>query len=187
MKSLMKLTTAGLMLMMLACGGGGGGGQTIADADALFVAGNYSGAFALYISFIPDNGGQALVGAGWCDLRLNSYAQADSFFTAAAADSLPDGYAGWSFTSWVLNSPQKAIDNAAFVLIKAPNYSFSLDSRVDKDHLIWIQAESYLELQNYQACIDKIVLLDGGFTATASDPNIANILAAKLQTLGAAS
>ena len=181
----MKTAITGLMMIMLACGGGGG--KSIAEADALFAAGDYSTALALYITFIPKNGGEAQVGAGWCDLRLNSYAQADSFFAAAAADSLPDGYAGWCFTSWALNSAQEAIDYAAFVLIKEPSYAFSLDSRVDKDHLIWIQAESYLELQNYQACIDKIILLDGGFTANASDPDIANILAAKLQTLGAAS
>jgi hypothetical protein len=97
-----------------------------------------------------------------------------------------DGYAGWSFTSWALNQPQTALERATFVLFKEPNYVFSQDTRIKAEHLIWVQAASYLQLQNYSACLQKIQILAPSFSPDLNDPNIEDALLIKLEELGSA-
>lgn len=159
-------------------------GPSLEDAVGLFADQDYEAALAMYINLIPKEGSSARVGAGWCELRLHSYSDAVSYFEAAAADSLPDGYAGWSFALWALDQPSPALQKASVVLTKQPNFTLSLDTKIKAEHLIWIQASCYLELVNYSLCLQKIQLLDASFSPNLNDPNIANILLTKLETLG---
>ncbi len=155
------------------------------QANETFKDGHYEDALALYEDLILTEGVTAQIGAAWCYIRLNEITSANTYFSLAADDSLTDGYAGWSFTSWALNNPQSAIDKADFVIRKSSNYVFSLDARITKDHLIWIQASSYFQLRNNAACVNKIQLLDASFTPDLNAVNIDQLIAEKLQSLGA--
>lgn len=191
MKTRHKLWLIGLLSMALvSCSGGGGGKDkvTLTKATDRFATGDYDQALSDFERLIATEGSQAATGAGWCLIRLSSVARADSFFATTAADSIPDAYAGWSFTSWALNDPNDAIAQAAFVLRKDADFHLGLDARVTKDNLIWIQASSYLQLANYTACYNKIKLLDGGYVyPTGTNAQIATALMQKLQSLGSAS
>ncbi len=162
-------------------------GPTLKEANVLFTDGSYTEALEVYLDLIPEQGSPARVGAGWCYLRLHQLSDASVQFTAAAADSIMDGFAGWSFVSWALDQPQNAINRANFVLSKQPGYVSTLDERIKAEHLVWIQAASYLQLQNYSVCLQKIQLLAPSFSPNLNDPNIEDILLVKLEELGNAS
>ena len=153
-------------------------------ANENFKDGDYEAALALYEELILTEGITAQIGAAWCYIRLNEITSANTYFSLAAGDSLIDGYAGWSFTSWALNDLQGAIDRAGFVIRKNPSYSFSLDSRITVNHLVWIQASSYFQLGNRTVCVDKMKLLDPSFNPDLNASNIDQIIAEKLQSLG---
>lgn len=185
--SKIRLMAAFLLAFIIGCGGGGGGNKvTITKADTLFGDGDYQDAQEAYVQLIASQGAPAIAGAAWCSIRLNNYAQADSFFTAAAVTLNADGLAGWSFASWALNDPQDAIDHAAAALA-ATFTTLSIDTRVTADHLIWIQASSYLQLGNYTECYNKIHLIDTGYVMpTGTAYQISTALLTKLASLGVA-
>lgn len=176
------------LLFWVGCGGGGGGDKDPLDAaNDLFAAKNYAAALVEYLDAVTTEGSPANVGAGWCYLRLQDYANADAQFTAAAADSLIDGYAGWAIVKWVQNDPDAVVNYVDLVVGQDANYIFALDTRVTAGALIYIQASAYLELEDYAMCLATIQILDSGYTADLNDPNIEDILLAKLTDLGAAS
>ncbi|MBL7961208.1 hypothetical protein JNL27_13325 [bacterium] len=158
---------------------------SLTQAKNVFKDGDYEAALVLYEDLIETEGSTARVGAAWCYIRLNDYATANTYFSLSADDSLMDGYAGWTFTAWAANSPQVAIERANFVLRKNAAYVLSLDSRVNANHLIWIQASSYFQLGNYTASVEKIKLLDASFNPNLNASNISQLIAEKLQVLGA--
>lgn len=180
--------TAFITAFIIGCGGGGGGKMTISKAGNLFGDGDYQDAQEAYVDLIPSQGAPAIAGAAWCSIRLHNYVQADSFFTAAGVTLNADGHAGWSFANWALNSPQDAIDEATAALTATPAFtSLSIDPQVTDDHLIWIQASSYLQLANYTECYNKIHLLDTGYVMpTGNTDQIASALLTKLTSLGVA-
>lgn len=182
-----RLMAAFLLAFIIGCGGGGGGSKvTITKADNLFGDGDYQDAQEAYVSLIASEGAPAIAGAAWCSIRLNNYAQADSFFTAAAVALNADGYAGWSFANWALNDPTDAVAHAAAAL-SASFATLTIDPRITDDHLIWIQASSYLQLGNYTECYNKIHLLDAAFVMpTGNNNQIASALLTKLTSLGVA-
>ncbi len=174
-------------LLVFACGGGGGSDTSpLEEANDLLAAKNYDAALTIYLDVVATEGSAARVGAGWCYLRLEQYANADTQFSAAAADSLIDGYSGWSIVKWVLNDPAASVSHADFVIAHNASYVFALDTRVTAAELVYIQASAYLELENYAMCLAKIQVLSPGYTADLNDPNIEDILLAKLTDLGSA-
>ena len=184
-----RLMTAFLLTFIIGCGGGGGGSKvTITKADNLFGDGNYQDAQEAYVALIAAEGAPAIAGAAWCSIRLHNFAQADSFFTAAGVTLDADGYAGWSFASWALNDPTDALAHATSALSATPAFTtLSIDPQVTSNHLIWIQASSYLQLGNYAECFNKIHLLDAGFVMpTGTQYQISTALLTKLTSLGVA-
>ena len=179
-----------LFAFMIGCGGGGGGSKklTLTEANDLFTSGTYGDALEAYADLIPTEGAPAIAGAAWCSIRLGNYVQADSFFTAAGSVTLnADGYAGWSFANWSLNNVTDAIAHANSALAASPNFTLSLDTRVTKDNLIWIQASSYLQTGNYTECYNKLHLLDADFAMPSGTSfEIAAALLFELQSLGVA-
>lgn len=178
------------------CGGGGsddnnGGGLSpdeatiiLSEARDLFSAGSYADAYTHYATlFTTGKADSAHAGAGWCKLRLSDYALASGEFSQSTSI---DAHAGLVFTGWATGSLDGAISEADYVLGLDANYTLSYDSRVTKTHLIWIQAACYFQKNQYANCLAKIQLLDSGFTADVNSPSIKEILAAKLETLGAA-
>jgi tetratricopeptide (TPR) repeat protein len=165
------------------CGGGGGGDKvSLTSAADLFAADDYTNALAQYVSLIEEEGAPAQVGAGWCSIRLGNYATAATYFSDASPANLADGNAGWSFILWSQGNYSEAISKADLVLSANPNWMLSLDPTVTKNHLIWIQAESYLELQDYANCSAKCQVLDPSFVGSL-DPVV---LLQKVEALGAA-
>lgn len=159
---------------------------SLTQAKNVFKDGDYEAALVLYEDLIETEGSVARVGAAWCYIRLNDYATANTYFSLSADDSLTDGYAGWTFTSWAANSPLGAIEKANFVLRKNAAYVLPLDTRITANHLIWIQASSYFQLDNYAASVERIKLLDNSFNPNLNASNISQLIAEKLQSLGAA-
>ena len=184
-----KLVLSLIALALMSGCGGGGKKVSITKANAKFTNGDYSTALENYIDLIPSQGVPAVVGAGWCSLRLNNSSQADSFFTTIAGSITPEGNAGWSFALWALNNPTTALAKANAVLAADANFSFSLDPRIDKDDIVWIQAACYLQMADYTNCLAKIKVLEPSYSYTLSGNNYTDstTLLAKLQSLGAAS
>jgi hypothetical protein len=160
---------------------------TLTQANDLFTSGTYNDALEAYADLIASEGAPAVAGAAWCSIRLHNYAQADSFFTAASVTLNADGFAGWSFADWALSNPTDAISHANSALTADPDFTLSLDTRVTADHLIWIQASSYLQQANYTNCYNKIHLLDPLYSMPVGTTyEIAAALLLKLQSLGVA-
>lgn len=173
-----------LSAFLIGCGGGGGGGDkvTLVTAGNLFTSGDYANALTQYVALIPDEGGVAENGAGWCNIRLANYSSAATYFEAAADENLADANAGWAFALWASGDFSGAVAKAGLVLSANGSWALSLDPDVTANHLIWIQAESYLELQDYANCSAKCQALDSGF-AGSTDPVV---LMAKVAELGSA-
>lgn len=183
------LIAALLMAFVISCGGGGGGKDkiTLTQANDLFAGGTYNDALEAYADLIASEGAPAIAGAAWCSIRLHNYAQADSFFTAASVTLNADGYAGWSFADWAMSNPTDAISHANSALTADPDFTLSLDTRVTADHLVWIQASSYLQTGNNTQCFNKILILDPAYSMPVGTTyQIAAALLLKLQSLGVA-
>lgn len=157
------------------------------QADNLFAAKDYTTALAAYQQLIASEGSAARVGAGWCSLKLNDYISANTYFSLSAGDSLTDGYAGWSFIGWATGNIQQSIDRADFVLNKDPDYVFSLDGRIQAKDLIYLQAMSYYQLNNYPKTVERIQHLpnQSAYNPDLNASNIGQVLLDKLQSLGA--
>lgn len=179
--TVMALTAAFLGLVILGCDNDK---DTIKDAQKYFKQKKYEKALAIFLDYIDTDSSVARVGAGWCYLRLNDFQNADTMFAAAAKDSLPDGFAGWSFNAWCRSELDPAISRAYVVLNKEPNFKMSLDTLVNAYQLIWVQAASYYQKGYYDEAVERIRQLDPTFNPNMADPDIAQIILAKLEALG---
>lgn len=158
--------------------------DTLNDAQKYFKQKKYSKALNIYLDYIDTDSSAAQAGAGWCYLRLNDFENADTMFAAASADSLLDGFAGWSFTAWGLNQFDESIERAYDVLNRNPNFKMSLDTLVDSKQLIWVQAASYYQKGYYDESVERIKQLDPAFNPNMADPDIGSIILAELEALG---
>ncbi len=183
----MKHITHKLLIIILACiffqGCDKDEKANLNTAWKYFSVSKYTKALTIFKKFtVKKDSLEAYAGAGWCELRLKNLSGAGLYFSRSGNN--PDGIAGWTFLLWAQEDLNGAISKANLVLTAEPEYVFSHDPRITYRDLIWIQAASYLQMGEYGQCYSKILLLDTGFTANLSDPLIANILLAKLQSLG---
>ncbi|MCB0832178.1 MAG: hypothetical protein KDC45_01810 [Bacteroidetes bacterium] len=159
---------------------------TLARAERDFTEGHYHAALDAFVDLIPTQGIPATIGAGWCEVRLGDYNSAANYFEQVSSDSMVDANAGWAFALWGLNDPAGAIQKSDVALTLDPDFVLSLDPRVTASTLHWVVAASYLQLSDYIKCIESIQKLEPSFAPNPADPNIANILLAKLESLGGA-
>jgi hypothetical protein len=120
----------------------------------------YVEAHAAFAKLVSSEGSAALVGLGWTTLRMDSMAAADRYFDQAKADSIVDGYAGWSCILWVQERYAESLAKATFALRKQPNYKFPYDHSVTDEDLRLHQAYGYFHLGEYNNCILKIRTFD---------------------------
>ena len=113
----------------------------------------------------------------------DSLVSSNQYFELAVSGNSIDTYAGSAFAKWFLDDFQGCVVNAELVLQDDSEYVFVHDGTVTSRYLNLYEAYSYFDLNNFPACITKIQKLDAGFTANTSDPNIKNILLAKLESL----
>lgn len=174
-----KLFLALGCLAMMSCGGGDSEDTQIADAWALFVAGQYTQAHAAFTAAVRDHRAEALVGLGWTTLKMDSIPASNGYFTRAQGDSLIHGYAGWAISSWVAGDYSGSATQAQYVLDKLPAFVFEYDNGVTQRTMWLIQGYDYYHLGNMANCLNRIQLLDPSFTST-TDPAA---LLAKLDAL----
>ncbi len=158
--------------------------DNLKDAEKYFKQKKYEKALKIYLDYIDTDSSVAQVGAGWCYLRLSDYENADTMFTESAKDSLADGLAGWSFTAWGLSQLDEAIARAYLVIHKQADFKMSLDTLVNARQLIWVQAASYYQKGYYDESVERIQRIDPSFNPNMADPDIGNIILAKLEQLG---
>lgn len=185
MKSYISLFIIFIFSATAGCGAKVESKATTSKTWYLFAARDYEEALNYFVDLIPSQGSPAIVGAGWCEIRLGHLSDAEAYF-AQASPSDPDGLAGWSLASWGNDNVEVAITKANAVLQINAQYVFPRDHRVDYKDLIWIQAASYFQLHDYAECISKIGLLDPNFSADPNSAGIDHVLLIKLQSLGAA-
>ncbi len=185
---LIRWIIAVLFVVFMGCAKEKGHDARLSDADELFAAGEYEEALTLYEELVVVHGPVARVGAGWSRIRLHRYTEATADFALANTGGGADGMAGWSFCLWATADLTGGIEKAEDALSVAPNWMLRLDSRVNAQHLLWIQSASYFELGDYSACVSKIRFMQGqsSYNPNLSDPMIAEELAEKLQNLGSA-
>lgn len=147
----------------------------------LFEEQNYIEAYDGFVSLIDKDSVNALVGAGWCKLRLGQHNQAIYYFNNAQSNI--NSLSGIVFAAWSNGQLELSISTANEVLVSRPFYAFKYDKRITYTDLIWVQAASYYELGDYAACLQKITLLDNSYNASLNDPEISSLLLAKLQSL----
>lgn len=158
--------------------------DTLKDAQKYFKQKKYEKALNIFLDYIDTDSSVAQVGAGWCYLRLNDFENADTMFTESAEDSLPDGLAGWSFTAWGLSQLDEAIARAYLVIDKQTDFKMSMDTLVNARQLIWVQAASYYQKGYFDESVERIQQIDPSFNPNMADPDIGNIILAKLEQLG---
>jgi len=184
MKFTKKIIIASTIFVSFACGGGGGS-DALDVAWGLFERGSYDSAYVAF-SILTQRGNKeaAYEGLGWTAFRLgtDSLASANVYFDLAASGNGVDTYAGSAFAKWLLNDFQGCVDNAELVLQEDSNYVFVHDPTVTSRYLNLYAAYSYFDLNDFTSCIAKIQKIDASFSASGSDPNIKNILLAKLES-----
>jgi len=177
------------MMIGMSCGGGDTGPTLLEEAWAKFVAQDYAGAHADFSALINRNGADAYAGLGWTCMKMDSLTAADGYFSRAASlDSINViAFAGWSIVGWTNGNYALSITRADLVLRKAPAFVFQYDNHVVQNTMVLTQAYDYFHLGDYQSCIDKIHVIDSGYSApNISDPTIHTQLLTKLDALNAA-
>jgi hypothetical protein len=147
---------------------------------------DYAGAHAEFSSLVSSEGSNAYVGLGWTTLMMDSLPEADAYFALAAEDSILEGYAGWSIVAWLLGQHNPCIDRAEFVFRNAggyDSYEFPYDPEITHHDLLIHEGFSYYYLQNSFQCLNTIQKLDPSFTVALNNPNLQNVLLAKLGDL----
>ncbi len=129
-----------------------------------------------------DDSLSANTGAGWASLKLHEYIDASAFFARNPSDA--DANAGWSFALWALGNDTLAIRRADVVLTADSNYVFKHDTNIDRRDLILIKANAYYKLAAYSECLTEIQELDTQFNPSIPASDSAQVLLAKLTTLG---
>jgi len=188
MKFTTKMVIAGTILLNISCGGGEAGPTLLEEAWQKFVDGQYADAHASFSALINRNGADAYAGLGWTTMKMDSLSAADLYFQRAAnLDSNVIAYAGWAIVGWTNGNYSASIGRADLVLRREPTFAFAYDTHVVKNTMILTQAYDYFHLGDYQNCINKILLIDSGYTSpNISDPTIHTQLLAKLDALNAA-
>lgn len=182
MKPMAKFLIGTLSALMMGCGGGGQS-DPLADAWNHFTFGLYQEAHASFVSAVESGNNEGYVGLGWVCIDLDSIPEADRYFGLAAADNFVDGYAGWSAVLWARGNYTDCITKSDFVLQNEASYSFDFRPAVNYQDMIWYQASSYLHLNNFSQCLERIQELDGSYTTDINAINAGDELAAKLETL----
>ncbi|MBL7995785.1 hypothetical protein JNM05_10480 [bacterium] len=151
-----------------------------------FGAGDYPGAYAEFSSLVSTEGSGAYVGLGWTVMKMDSLPQADVYFGLASGDSLLEGFAGWSILAWLQGQHVLCIDRAEYVFRNAGGYSayvFPYDPTITYQDLLLHEAFSYYHILNFSACINTIQRMDPSFSLALNNPQLQDILLAKLQSL----
>jgi hypothetical protein len=174
-----KLFLAVGCLAMMSCGGSDSKDTRIADAWALFVAGQYPEAHAAFLLAFRSNEAEALVGLGWTTLKMDSIPASNGYFTRAQGDSLIHGYAGWAISSWIAGDYSGSVTRAQYVLDKLPAFVFEYDNGVTQRTMWLVQGYDHYHLGDMANCLNRIQLLDTAFAST-TDPAA---LLAKLDAL----
>lgn len=177
-----KIFLSALATVTLGCGGGDSEDTQIADAWALFVAGQYSAAHSSFTLAIRDHRAEALVGLGWTTLKMDSLPQSNGYFLRTEADTLLHGYAGWAIVGWLNGDHANSAAHAQFVLDRLPEFVFEFDNGVTYRTMLLTQGYDYWHLGDFPACLSRVQLLDTGFAST-TDPAA---LLTKLDALRAA-
>lgn len=183
MKIMMKLV---VLCFIFACGGSGKNTSDPEKAgEKAFASGNYDEALDHFLDLADTDPVAGYTGAGWSALRLHDYSDANTYFQNIAVSKSVDAYAGWSITGWALSDFSQAIQRADTVLSKNAGFVLTLDDGVTANDLILVQALCYYESNNFSATLQKIKILDSGFNADLNAPDIAQVLAVKLEQLSA--
>ncbi|KAB2878677.1 hypothetical protein F9K33_12385 [bacterium] len=151
-----------------------------------FGAGDYPGAHAEFSSLVGSEGSGAYVGLGWTAMKMDSLPESDTYFGLASGDSLLEGFAGWSILAWLQGQHVLCIDRAEYVFRNAGGYSFFVfpyDPTITYHDLLLHEGFSYYHTLNFSACINIIQRIDPSFSIALNDPQLQNILLAKLQSL----
>lgn len=171
--------------------------RDIVTADEVLSAGwgqfesnDYAGALSAFLVASSSYSASAYVGAGWASLRLGQYQDALSYLSRAdieylSADEINDRSAGLVFLLWGADRDTEALLQASQLNSRSPNYVFQHDETVDFKDIAYVEASIHWGQQNWTNCLNKIRIIDPSYTTSVSDPNIASILLAKLETLGA--
>ena len=169
------------LLPLLGCGGSTA--DPLSEGWTFYTSGQLQDAHLSFEDAALSGNQEGYVGLGWVCIDLDSIPEADRYFQLAAADSIADGYAGWSAVLWARSDYSGCILKSDFVLRNDPAYTFDYKPSINAQDMIWYQASSYLHQANYSLCLAKIKALDGSFNANVNDADISDQLAAKLESL----
>ncbi len=151
-----------------------------------FAEGDYPGAHAEFSSLVGSEGAGAYVGLGWTTMKMDSLPEADNYFALAAADSLPEGFAGWSILAWLQGNHTACIDRAEFVFRVVGGYDtyvFPYDPSITYQDLLLHEAYSYYYQQDFFNCVNCIQMIDPSFAVAMNDPTLQAKLLDELQKL----
>ena len=182
MKKVIKYLSGIALVLTISCGEDDpldAGWSKFGDHD-------YAAAHAEFTSLVSSEGSEAYVGLGWTTLMMDSLPEADAYFALAAGDSLLQGYAGWSIVAWRLGQHNPCIDRAEFAFRNAgghDSYEFPYDPEITHHDLLIHEGFSYYYLQNSFQCLNTIQKMDPSFTVALNNPDLLNILLAKLEAL----
>lgn len=180
----MKRLLALMVFLAMACGPDEG--DPLTDAWVLFQDGledgNYAPAHTAFADLVATQPGEAYAGLGWTTMKMDSLSQSNYYFTLAGPDSLLHAYAGWAITSRTLGNNAACINQAGFVLGRAPGFTFNYYEQVTSNTMNLIQALGYFHTNNLTASINSIRLIDGAFSLASTQQQVLDKLTALSQT-----
>ncbi len=174
-----RFALIGFVLLFVSCG----------DDNPLDVAWQkfrnqeYVEAHAAFTELIPSEGGQAYIGLGWTTLKMDSIPEADGYFRLAIVtqDSILEGVAGISFSSWALAQYNSSIISSENVIRRRPTFVFTHDRTVTYHDMYVHQAYSEFRLSRFSASLQTVQRLQPGYTLPSAD-TVGGLLA-KLDSL----
>jgi tetratricopeptide (TPR) repeat protein len=164
--------------------------ELTADGWQLFIAGNYTDALEKFDKVLDEGGNdvEAYCGAGWCQLYIGNFAQAETAFVNSTASVFyADSYAGLTFAAMANNHFQLAIDAASALLygaaIQQLTYQFQYDPSVDWWDVRLALAQAFFHMGDYDSCYGQIQTLDPLIVLDPDSETFVNDLLAALEQL----
>jgi len=191
MKLLMNMLTIASAVLLLMAGCSQSKKQSyddiLTDAGAKFESGDYAAALELYMKARDKNSdlADAYSGMGWCYMKLDDLASANTAFETGATKTDPSAelFAGWSFVLNALKDYAGSNTQAAQALVLDAQWQFHYNSDLTAATLHALRAANFVALGDWVSAKNEVIMVDSSFTADVTTDSGKRELTLKIEDL----